>query len=74
MYQITLMDCCNCRNCEKCLYHGKNGPEFRFGKRGTEFEMVNLPIGLALNPLESVLYVCDILSNRIQVFSVTDTL
>lgn len=70
MYQITLMDCCNCRNCEKCLYHGKNGPEFRFGKRGTEFEMVNLPIGLALNPLESVLYVCDILSNRIQVFSV----
>ena len=70
MYQITLMDCCNGRNCEKCLFYGKNRPEFQFGKRGTDFDTVNLPIGLTLNPIETVLYVCDILSNRIQVFSV----
>ena len=70
MYQITSMDCCNGRNCEKCLFYGNNGPEFQFGKRGTDFHTINFPIGLTLNPTETVLYICDIRSSRIQVFSV----
>ncbi|KAI6660270.1 E3 ubiquitin-protein ligase TRIM71-like [Oopsacas minuta] len=68
MYHITRMESLVKKG--KLLFSEKNEPEFQFGKRGTEFDMITLPVGIALNSKETVLFVCDILSQKIQVYTI----
>ena len=51
------------------LYNNRNEAEFKFGRRGDGNGVIRMPVGIALNPIETMLFVCDMQSNRIQVFT-----
>ena len=51
------------------LYKDRNGPEFKFGRRDNENGMVSMPVGIAFNSMETILFVADMQMNSIHLFT-----